>query len=166
MIRILGILLAVIFAILSFFHLYWAAGGRFGGGAAIPTGGGGGGERLFDPSPFGTILVAAALFAAMLVVLGRLKIWGGAFVPGWIFRSGIWVISLLFLLRTIGDFRYVGFFKSITDTNFAYWDTILFSPLCLFIGIAAFLIGCNEAQESQKKSTSRPNSEVRRLDAE
>ena len=149
MIRILGILLAVIFSVLSFFHLYWAAGGRFGGGAAIPTASGG--ERLFNPSPFGTILVAAALFAAMLVVLGRLKIWG-AFVPGWIFYSGTWVISLLFLLRTIGDFRYVGFFKSVTETNFARWDTILFSPLCLFIGIVAFLISYYEARENQKKS--------------
>lgn len=144
MIRILGILLAIIFAVLSLFHLYWAAGGRFGSGAAIPTGGGG--ERLLNPSPFWTILVAAALFAAMLVVLGRLKIWG-AFVPGWIFYSGTWVISLLFLLRTIGDFRYVGFFKSITDTNFARWDTVLFSPLCLFIAVAAFLISYYGAKE-------------------
>ncbi len=154
MIRILGILLAVILAILSFFHLYWASGGRFGIGAAIPTVGG---KSLFKPSPFATILVAAALFAAMLVVLGRIKIWG-AFVPSWIFYWGTWVISLLFLLRTIGDFRYVGFFKSVTDTNFARWDTILFSPLCLFIGIVAFLISYYEAQENQKKSTRRPTS--------
>ena len=69
-----------------------------------------GGTRLLNPSPFGTILVAAALFAAMLVVLGRLKIWG-AFVPRWIFYSGTWVISLLFLLRTIGDFRLCRFFQ-------------------------------------------------------
>ncbi|MGB7070771.1 MAG: DUF3995 domain-containing protein [Pyrinomonadaceae bacterium] len=141
MVRILGILLAVIFAILSFFHLYWAAGGGIGIGAAIPTVGG---ERLFNPSPFGTILVAAALFAAMLVVLGRLKICG-VFVPSWIFYSGTWVISLLFLLRTIGDFRYVGFFKSVSDTDFARWDTILFSPLCLFISIVAFLISYYDA---------------------
>jgi hypothetical protein len=142
MVRILGILLAVIFAILSLFHLYWAAGGRFGGSAAIPTAGG---KPLFTPSPFGTILVAAALFAAMLVVLGRIKIWG-AFVPRWIFYSGTWVISLLFLLRTIGDFRYVGFFKSVTDTNFAHWDTILFSPLCLFIAVVAFLMSYYQAK--------------------
>jgi hypothetical protein len=141
MIRILGILLAIIFAILVFFHLYWAAGGRFGSGAAIPTSGS---ERLLNPSSFGTIFIAAALFAAMLVVLGRLKIWG-AFVPGWIFYSGTWVISLLFLLRTIGDFRYVGFFKSVSGTEFARWDTILFSPLCLFIGIVAFLISYYKA---------------------
>jgi hypothetical protein len=75
----------------------------------------------------------------MLVVLGRVKIWG-AFVPSRIFYLGTWVISLLFLLRTIGDFRYVGFFKSVSDTDFAFWDTILFSPLCLLIAVAAFLI--------------------------
>lgn len=141
MVRILGILLAVIFAVLGSFHLYWAAGGRFGSSTAIPTVGG---ESLFKPSPFGTVLVATALFAAMLVVLGRLKIWG-AFVPRWIFYSGTWVISVLFLLRTVGDFRYIGFFKSVTDTNFARWDTILFSPLCLFIAVVAFLISYYEA---------------------
>ena len=146
MVRILGILLAVIFAILSFVHLYWAAGGRFGSGAAIPTAGG---ARLLNPSPVGTILVAAALFAAMLVVLGRLKIWG-AFVPRWIFNLGTWVISLLFVLRTIGDFRYVGFFKSVTDTSFARWDTLLFSPLCLFIAVVAFLIRNYEPSENHQ----------------
>lgn len=141
MVRVLGIVLAVIFAILSFFHLYWAAGGRFGIGAAVPTVGG---ERLLNPPPFWAILVAAALFAAMLVVLGRLEMWG-AFVPRWIFYWGTWVISLLFLLRSIGDFRYVGFFKSVTDTSFARWDTILFSPLCLLIAVVAFLISRYEA---------------------
>ena len=141
MIRILGILLAVIFAILSFFHLYWAAGGRFGIGVAVPTVGS---ERLLTPSPFVTILIAASLFAAMLVVLGRLEMWG-AFVPRWIFYSGTWVISLLFLLRAIGDFRYVGFFKSVSDTDFARLDTIFFSPLCLFIAVVAFLISRYES---------------------
>ena len=148
MIRILGILLAVIFAILGFFHLYWAAGGRFGGGAVIPTSDCG--QHLLKPSPFWTILVAAALFAAMLVVLGRLKMWG-AFVPRWIFYSGAWIIALLFLLRSVGDFRYVGFFKSVTGTDFARWDTILFSPLCLFISLVAFLVSYYEPQESPNK---------------
>ena len=146
MIRVLGILLAAIFAILSFFHLYWAAGGRFGVGAAIPTATAAG-ERLFNPSPFGTVLVAAALFSAVLVVLGRLKIWG-TFIPSWIFYSGTWVIALLFLLRTIGDFHYVGFFKSVSDTSFARWDTILFSPLCLLIAVVAFLISYYEVSEN------------------
>lgn len=141
MIRILGILLAAVFSLLGLLHLYWAAGGRFGRGVAVPTVGG---ERLMNPSPVGTILVAAALFAAALVVLGRLKFWG-AVVPVWIFYAGTWVIAALFLLRTIGDFRYVGFFKSVSGTDFARWDTMLFSPLCLFIAAAAFLISYYEA---------------------
>ena len=141
MIRILGIVVAVIFALLGLLHLYWAGGGRFGRGAAIPTAGG---ERLLNPSPVGTILVAAALFAAALVVLGRLKFWGAG-LPVWIFYVGTWVISALFLLRTVGDFRYVGFFKSVSGTDFARWDTMLFSPLCLFIAAAVFLISYYEA---------------------
>ena len=122
MIRFLGILLAVVFAILSLFHIFWAAGGSFGGKAAIPTMNG---ERLFNPSTFGTILVAAALLLAMLVVLGRIGIWG-ANLPAWIFHLGALGISLIFLLRAIGDFHYLGFFKSVSETDFARWDTWLF----------------------------------------
>ena len=136
MIRFLGILLAAVFALLSLFHLFWAAGGRLGGKAAIPTVNG---ARLFNPSAFGTILVAAGLLLAMLVVLGRIGIWG-ANLPAWIFRLGVLGISLLFLLRAIGDFHYLGFFKSISETDFARWDTWLFSPLCLSIAAIAFLI--------------------------
>lgn len=136
MTQILGILLAIIFAVLGAFHIFWAMGGRFGIGAAIPTSGG---ERVLHPTPLVTMLVAIALFGAALIVLGRINIWG-AFIPGWVFSLGSWLISLLFLLRAVGDFRYVGFFKGVTGTNFAYWDTILFSPLCLLIAVLAFLI--------------------------
>jgi hypothetical protein len=34
----------------------------------------------------------------------------------------------------------MGFFKQIHDTGFAYWDTRLFSPLCLLISVLAFLV--------------------------
>ena len=140
MIRILGILLASVFAVLSLFHLYWAAGGRFGGSAAVPTTGG---ERLFNPSPLGTVLVAVALFAAMLVVLGQINLLGSS-LPKWIFRWATFVLGALFLLRAIGDFKYVGFFKSVSHTDFARLDSLLFTPLCLLIAIAAFLISYNE----------------------
>lgn len=134
--NILGILLAAIFAILSLFHVYWAAGGRFGGAVAVPTVGG---SRSFSPSPFGTVLVAAALFIAMLTVLGQINFLGER-IPRWIFRWATFGIAALFLLRAIGDFKLVGFFKQVNDTGFAFWDTYLFSPLCLFIAVAAFLI--------------------------
>lgn len=137
MIRVLGITLAAIFAVLSLFHIYRAAGGSFGAASAVPTVGG---ERTFNQSPFGTVLVAVALSAAMLTVLGQIGFFGET-VPRWIFRLATFGIAALFLLRAIGDFKLLGFFKRVNDTDFAFWDTFLFSPLCLFIAVAAFLIG-------------------------
>jgi hypothetical protein len=136
MIRILGLVVAGVFAVLGSVHLFWAAGGTTGSVAVLPTNAG---QRVLNPTPAATILVAAAMFAAMFVVLGRSKILGG-FVPEMVFYSGTWIIALVFLLRAIGDFHYVGFFKDVTGTEFARWDSLLFSPLCLFIAIATALV--------------------------
>src|ERR1700755_1118833 len=132
MIRILGILLAVIFAVISLFHLYWAAGGAFGSSVAVPTvaAPSRGYTRVFKPSAGGTILVALAFLLAIAVVLGRLGFLGDN-IPHRIYRWGTWAIALIFFLRAIGEFRLVGFFKRVSDTPFAHWDTWLFSPLCL-----------------------------------
>jgi hypothetical protein len=134
--NILGILLAAIFAILGLFHVYWAFGGRFGSAAAIPTVDG---ARLFNPSVSATMLVAAALFLAMLTIFGQIG-WFGEAIPKWIFRIATFGIAALFLMRAIGDFKILGFFKSASASDFAFWDSFLFSPLCLFIALAAFLI--------------------------
>ncbi len=55
----------------------------------------------------------------------------------WLARSATGVIGALFVLRAIGEFRLVGFFKRVRGTAFARWDTALFSPLSLAIGLAA-----------------------------
>ena len=137
----LGMLLAAIFAALAVLHLYWATGGQWGGSVAIPTipDKAGGGRQAFNPSPFATVLVAVALTLAMLTVLGQLG-WWGASIPPWIFRWATRGLAVVFLLRAVGEFRLVGFFKQVRDTPFAYWDTRLFSPLCLAIAVIAFLL--------------------------
>lgn len=137
MIRILGFSGAVIFIILSLFHFYRAMGGRFGSDITIPSIGD---ERTFNPSSTKTIMVAAACLIAAMVIPGRLGSFGTV-MPKWVFRLGSAGIGVLFFLRAIGDFKLVGFFKQINNTPFAYWDTRLFSPLCLFIAAIAFLIG-------------------------
>lgn len=146
MIRILGILLAVIFAVISLFHFYWAAGGAFGIGVAVPTVNvpNRGGMRTFEPSAIGTILVAFAFLLGIAVILGQLRLLGDI-VPHWMFRWGTGAIALIFFLRAIGEFRLAGFFKKVSDTPFAYWDTWLFSPLCLIIAIMAFMLAYTEA---------------------
>jgi len=136
MIKTLGVLLAVIFAAIALLHFYWALGGSTSGMAAIPTVAG---KQAFTPSAFSTVMVAAAFIAAMLVVLGQAGFLG-AFIPHWIFRIGTFGISVIFLLRAIGEFRLVGFFKTLTGTPFAFWDTWLYSPLCLVIAGVAFIV--------------------------
>ncbi len=69
MTRLLGLLVAVTFGVLSLFHLYWALGGRFGSGATVPTVGN---TRAFNPSALGTTVVAIALLLAMLTILGQI----------------------------------------------------------------------------------------------
>jgi bacteriorhodopsin len=100
--------------------------------------------RVFKPSVGGTILVAVAFLLAIAVILGQLRFLGDA-VPHGIFRWGTFAIALLFFLRAVGEFRLVGFFKRVSDTPFAYWDTWLFSPLCLGIAVIAFLLAYTEA---------------------
>jgi len=78
----------------------------------------------------------------VVVIAGELG-WIGTTLPRTVFRLMTFVISLLFLMRAIGDFRLVGFFKPASDSSFAYWDSRLFSPLCLFIALAAFIVMWN-----------------------
>jgi len=138
MIRGLGLLTACVFAALALLHVYWAAGGGWGHAAAVPTGGAGG-ARLFNPSRASTLAVAAGLFLAALVVLGRLGV-RAAPLPGWVFVWGGWVIALVFLARAVGEFRYVGLFKRVRGTDFANWDTWLYTPLCLFIAASVAIV--------------------------
>ena len=58
--------------------------------------------------------------------------WTGVFWPARI-------VTGLFFLRAIGEFRYVGFFKRVRDTAFAKADTRFYSPLCVFIAVLSLL---------------------------
>jgi hypothetical protein len=134
--NILGILLATIFAILGLFHIVWALDGRIGGTNTIPSNNG---VAIFKPSIPATLAVSLALFLAMMTILVQIGFFG-EMIPNWISRRATFGIAALFFLRAIGEFKYVGFFKKASDSGFSYWDTVLFSPLCLFIAVAAFLI--------------------------
>ncbi|MGR6127766.1 DUF3995 domain-containing protein [Paenibacillus sp. SER-28] len=53
---------------------------------------------------------------------------------------GVGLLSCVFILRSIGDFKWVGFFKRKKGTVFAKWDTVLYSPLCFLLGTAILII--------------------------
>ena len=50
-----------------------------------------------------------------------------------------WTIVIIFLLRSVGDFNMVGIFKKIKGTKFAKYDSMVYVPLCLFIGFGFVL---------------------------
>ena len=111
---------AAVFALLAMLHFYWAVGGQTGKIAAIPEHDG---IPVFRPSRAGTAGVGLVLLGAAAIVLMHLEVLlaGGAAV---------------LMLRAIGDFRLVGFFKRVRGTAFARADTLLYSPLCLALGVA------------------------------
>jgi hypothetical protein len=120
---------ATVLALLGALHAYWALGGRFGKGAVIPERNG---VPLFKPGVAATLVVAVLLWAGAACLLMRLGFFGEV-LPAGISTGAAWVMALVFLLRAIGDFRYVGFTKRVARSRFAYWDTRLYSPLCLLI---------------------------------
>ena len=82
------------------------------------------------------LTVAAALALAALVVLARADL---LLTSVWPKLSTVACFSLgvIFILRAIGEFQMLGFFKSIRGTDFAFWDTWLYTPLSLTLGLGA-----------------------------
>jgi len=131
-----AILAFVVLAALSGFHLYWAFGGQAGMRSVIPEGPNG--APLFRPGKAATLIVAALLLAAgglLLIHRGLLPL---GLSVAWT-RWGCLLCGAVFFARSIGEFKYVGFFKRVRGTVFAMNDTRLFSPLCLILA-AAFAI--------------------------
>jgi len=127
---------AAIFAALGAVHVFWAAGGRLGIGSAIPSTGG---VPAFSPSPAATLAVAFALFGAGLLVASA----GGRIplpLPRRLVDGLALLLAFVMAARAIGDFRLVGFFKTRGDGAFATLDTFVYSPLCLLLGAAIFVI--------------------------
>lgn len=118
-------------------HVYWALGGKWGMDAVLPVVGED--EKPFMPGMFATLAVALVLGGFAFITTGNLGIYG-KYVPLIFFKYASLVLSILFFLRAIGDFKYVGFFKKATNTLFAKNDTRYYSPLCMIIAVLSFLI--------------------------
>ncbi|RDI14652.1 DUF3995 domain-containing protein [Flavobacterium sp. AG291] len=127
----------VIFIMLSFIHVYWAINGSLGKEDVIPTLPDG--KAVFEPGIVGTFAVAALLGIFAFVTVGDLGIYNDYLSDDFI-KYATLAIGILFLLRAIGDFKYVGFFKTIKETLFAKNDSRYFSPLCLYLGLSSIAI--------------------------
>ena len=111
---------AGVFVFLAAMHFYWAIAGVGGRSAAIPEIDG---VPAFRPSKAATAAVGLALLGVAAIVLLEVKLLLAC-------AAGV------LILRAIGDFRLVGFFKRMRGSKFARMDTLLYSPLCLALGAA------------------------------
>lgn len=132
----------IILLAISLIHIYWALGGQIGAVAAIPESAG---KPLFKPGPIATLVVALSVGAMGVVHLlqtGVISI----DQPGSIMRYSLFGISAIFLIRAVGDFTYVGFFKRVKGSVFAKMDTLYYSPLCIVISLNAFFTAITDIQ--------------------
>lgn len=137
MITLISILLFSLFLFLSSLHFYWAFGGRWGGQAVFPTKDEN--SKAVMPGTIPTLMVACGLLAIgffVLIKTGQLDF----HIPAILNTYGLWVVGILFIVRAIGEFNYVGFFKKIRHTRFGQNDTKYYSPLCLLLGILTLLV--------------------------
>lgn len=144
MITIIALILIQIFLFLSALHIYWGLGGQWGNRAVIPTKDDN--VKVIMPGIVPTFTVALGLLCFGAIVF--LNSFGVNLNPvpgiGMIRKYGLWGIAAIFILRAIGDFNYVGFFKKTKNTNFGRNDTKYYSPLCLIIGILAIILELNK----------------------
>jgi hypothetical protein len=131
---VVTIALAAVFVALSALHVYWALGGTWAGAAAVPEVNG---RPAFRPGPGATLVVAALLALAALVVLARAGAIPAPGVPAWLVAFAAWVLTLVLAARVVGNLRTFGLFKRVRGTRFARLDSLVYTPLC-----AALALGC------------------------
>ncbi|GAA3511571.1 hypothetical protein GCM10022393_26680 [Aquimarina addita] len=137
MITVLSTILFAVFSSLGFIHFYWLLGGKWGLEKVIPTK-----ENqtsTLSIPKFATLIVAVVLLLFGLIYLVKSGLINVQ-IPNLVTKYGYWIIPSVLTLRAIGDFKYVGFFKKIKNTEFAKADSKWFVPLCLIIGIFGILI--------------------------
>lgn len=127
-----------ILLLLSLLHVYWALGGRWAYDNVLPTDVNG--RKLFKPGVGITLFVAIGLSAFAWMNLICLCGLGYGANRNYV-RFGMFAIGIVFLIRTIGDFKYIGFMKRYRNSRFALRDTWFYSPLCLLLSISHLISG-------------------------
>jgi hypothetical protein len=132
-------LLLIALAIIVFaasFHAWWAVGGRLGHSVSLPQRPDGSpvmAERLPWWRPAAAAVALGLVFLALL-----LAAWSGRLplpVPRAIARALLFATGTAFVARALVPNPWVGFFKTERTTRWARYDTRLYSPLFLLLGL-------------------------------
>jgi Protein of unknown function (DUF3995) len=121
---------ALILFVVAVVHYYWAFGGKWGALTALPQVEGH--KTVFTPSPIITFVVATIFLAISLTIAQAGGVCSFEIISPFLSRL-LGGLVAIFVVRAIGDFKYVGIFKKVKHTEFAINDTKYFTPLCLFV---------------------------------
>lgn len=140
MIYFLGLISTVVLLSIAGIHLYWAFGGSWATDSVLPTKENDALESSIKPPFYLTIFVAIVLLGMGLVFAQKTGVFLVTFFSENMLQYSLGVIGAIFLIRAIGEFKYVGLFKSVQSTKFAEKDTKYYSPLCLFLAFSSFVL--------------------------
>ena len=127
----------VIFLLLSALHFYWAMGGTLWYEEVLPTNSKG--TSRLNPSTAASLIIAIGLLLLAFITAGNQGVFDTCTKRKY-FQYGALAIAIIFSLRAIGDFKFIGFFKTVKTTKFGINDTLIFSPLCLIIALLSLFI--------------------------
>lgn len=133
---ILSIFNATVLIAIAAIHFYWAMGGKWGGDRVFPEIKS---SKPIKPSKLATFFVAFVFLGFALVYLDKVQLIEIP-LPSFIEQYGTLILGIIFLVRAVGEFNYLGFFKSKKDSLFAEMDTKYYSPLCVILGINSLII--------------------------
>jgi len=137
MIKVLSSILVIVYFAIAIIHIYWTFGGEKWIEKVLPTNEKG--NRVLNPGKIETFIVVFGLLLFTFYYFSKTGLFDIE-LPKLVVDYSGWIISSIFILRAIGEFKYVGFFKKIKNTEFGKFDTKYFSILSLIIGIIGILI--------------------------
>src|SRR3954469_17936388 len=125
-----------VFVALALWHFYMAAmpGSRQSG--AVPSVDG---KPLFVPSVMATVAVGVVLLLCAALVAGTANLLSLG-IPAFLLRWLCYALALGLFARAVGEFKYLGFFKRVQGSRFARMDTLVYSPLCVALGVGVALV--------------------------
>ena len=128
---------AAILFLVGALHFYWVVGGQWAIDVVVPTKPIG--EKVLSPSVLSCVIVGSGLWLMSFVHVANARfIFVNIDLP--ILRYATLAMGVIFLIRFIGDFKWVGIFKKIKGTLFAKNDTLFYAPLCLLLSVSSFLL--------------------------
>ncbi|MBZ9669830.1 DUF3995 domain-containing protein [Mesorhizobium sp. ES1-3] len=141
---LLAFILSFVLLLITALHVYWGIGGIWPGRDAASCAHAVVGFRGVDemPTPFASFAVAACLGLATLWPLALIGFFASPFPKEGLAATSM-LIGLVFLGRGIAGFT-PRWRRLAPQQPFARLDTILYSPLCLLIGLSFAVLAITE----------------------